>query len=72
MPETIKALEAKKAYFVGNQDRVTKEKIAAVEKKIKALELKSSQRESGSSTPAPAAEEETPAPAPAAEEAATA
>lgn len=69
VPEVIKALEAKKAYFVGNQDRVTKDKIAAVEKKIAQLELKTAQRESGASTPAPAAEDKAAEPTAAATEA---
>ncbi|GAA5860125.1 hypothetical protein JCM1840_002780 [Sporobolomyces johnsonii] len=42
-PQTIENLERKKQYFVDNQDRVTKERVAAVEKKIAAaLEASSS------------------------------
>ncbi|GAA5839202.1 hypothetical protein JCM5353_007221 [Sporobolomyces roseus] len=36
VPQTIENLERKKKYFVDNQDRVTKERVAAVEKKIAA------------------------------------
>ncbi|SCZ88835.1 BZ3501_MvSof-1269-A2-R1_Chr10-2g02685 [Microbotryum saponariae] len=42
VPSTIEALETKKKYLVDNQERVTKERVAAVEKKIKAAEAKSS------------------------------
>ncbi|SGZ29961.1 BQ5605_C052g12579 [Microbotryum silenes-dioicae] len=42
VPSTIEALETKKKYLVDNQDRVTKERVVAVEKKIKAAEAKSS------------------------------
>lgn len=64
VPKTIDALEAKKAYFVANQDRVTKDKVAAVEKKIAALELKTNGKD-GSAPATPAAE----SPAPEAEKA---
>jgi len=60
VPKTIDALEAKKAYFKANQDRVTKEKIAVVEKKIAALELKTNGKDS--SAPATPATADSPAP----------
>ncbi|KAM0751038.1 hypothetical protein T439DRAFT_342782 [Meredithblackwellia eburnea MCA 4105] len=67
VPKTIEALEVKKKYFTDNQDRVTKERIAAVEKKIAAADAKSQAHANGNGTssesaeaPAAAAEEETP------------
>ncbi len=60
VPKTIDALESKKAYFKANQERVTKDKVAAVQKKIAALELKTNGKDdSAPATPAPA---ESPAP----------
>ncbi|GAA6030419.1 hypothetical protein JCM8097_009099 [Rhodosporidiobolus ruineniae] len=49
----IDDLELKMKYFVDNQDRITKERIAAVEAKIAAAEAKAS----GSSTPSAAVDE---------------
>ncbi|GAA5920936.1 hypothetical protein JCM1841_003631 [Sporobolomyces salmonicolor] len=50
-PQTIENLERKKQYFVDNQDRVTKERVAAVEKKIAvALEASSSPADSMTGT----------------------
>ncbi|GAA5934527.1 uncharacterized protein JCM15063_004603 [Sporobolomyces koalae] len=56
VPQTIENLEKKKKYFVDNQGRVTKERVAAVEKKIAAaLESSTSngngKRSNGTSTP---------------------
>ncbi|KAL8287272.1 hypothetical protein RQP46_003724 [Phenoliferia psychrophenolica] len=47
VPTTIEALEVKKKYFTDNQARVTKEKIAAVEKKIAAADKKSAAHANG-------------------------
>lgn len=41
IPKTIESLEAKKKYFMDNQARVTKEKIATAEKRIAVAEAKS-------------------------------
>ncbi|SCV73606.1 BQ2448_6036 [Microbotryum intermedium] len=50
VPSTIEALETKKKYLVDNQERVTKERVAAVEKKIKAAEANSSSSTSNGTT----------------------
>ncbi|GAA5968039.1 hypothetical protein JCM3765_003563 [Sporobolomyces pararoseus] len=49
--QTIDNLELKKKYFVDNQDRVTKERVAAVEKKIAAALESSNGKSNGTSTP---------------------
>ncbi|KAK4703567.1 hypothetical protein P7C70_g2653, partial [Phenoliferia sp. Uapishka_3] len=54
VPTTIEALTVKMKYFSDNQDRVTREKIAAVEKKIAAADAKSAKANgngNGSATP---------------------
>ncbi|GAA6015531.1 hypothetical protein JCM11491_004384 [Sporobolomyces phaffii] len=56
VPQTIDNLELKKRYFTDNQDRVTKERVAAVEKKIAAA-LESSNGKSSNGTATPVAPE---------------
>ncbi|GAA5879180.1 hypothetical protein JCM16303_001329 [Sporobolomyces ruberrimus] len=51
VPQTIDNLELKKKYFVDNQGRVTKERVAAVEKKIAAALESANGKSNGASTP---------------------
>ncbi|ORY83535.1 hypothetical protein BCR35DRAFT_265213 [Leucosporidium creatinivorum] len=61
VPKAIESLQVKKKYFVDNQARVTKDNVAAAEKKIAQAEAKSkASSTNGTSTPAA---EETAAPA---------
>ncbi|KAI5475599.1 nuclear segregation protein Bfr1 [Pseudohyphozyma bogoriensis] len=54
VPATIEALQTKKKYFDDNQDRVTKEKIAAAEKRIAEAEFKAAKNGAAEEEAAPA------------------